>query len=165
MRRVSSILVLLVVMTANRLPVNSVAAEAPVPLEVMLARTVYIQKGATYPEKKDPTGEKSYVEPCREEIAKWGRLKVVDDPKDAHIILRISSRVEPGMSIMMNNQIRQSGNGYTFLEAVNPYTGKTVWATTHSWARSWSTKSATAAVVKELRKRVEEQEKLDARTH
>ncbi len=165
MFRITSILVLALTAAAVGLPPVSAAAEAPLPLEVMLARTVYVQKGVTHPEKKDPSGNASYVEPCREELGKWGRFKVVDDPKDAHIILRISSRITPGNSIMINNQIRQTGNGYTFLEIVDPASGKVLWSLAHSWAHSWSTKTATTAVVKELRKRVQEQEKLEAQAH
>jgi hypothetical protein len=74
------------------LPIQSFANEAPVPAELLQAKTVYLQKGLVYRQEHDPTGEASNIDPCREELGKWGRFKAVSDPKEADLILRVSNR-------------------------------------------------------------------------
>jgi hypothetical protein len=133
------------------------AEQAPLPAELMHAKTVYVQKGQTYPVKRDPSGNASYVEPCVEELGKWGRFQVVSDAKAADLIFRISTRQQTSY-MMINNQTRNSVDGFTFLEVVEPSSGKTLWWVRQNWATSWSTKTATKSLVKQLRKHVEEQE-------
>jgi hypothetical protein len=79
-RRVSSILSLFLALS---LPIGVLAGDPPVPAELMQAKTVYIQTSL------NPA---DYVVPCRDELNRWGRFKVVDDPKDADLIFRISNR-------------------------------------------------------------------------
>jgi hypothetical protein len=74
-------------------PVAAQPNEQPVPTE-LLPSSVFIQKGMVFGQKHDPTGEATNVEPCRDELNKWGRFKVVSDPKDADLIFRISNRDE-----------------------------------------------------------------------
>jgi hypothetical protein len=138
------------------------AGEPPLPAELMQAKTVYIQKGITFREKNDPTGNATFVEPCRDELNKWGRFTVVSDPKAADLILRVSN-VDP-----RRNQIGPNGQGgvtvayaLTALEVFQRSSGKLLWSGDHNWAMTWSAKTATTAVVKQLRKRMEEQEKVD----
>jgi hypothetical protein len=74
----------------------------------MQAKTVYLQKGPTYPDKNDPSGNASYVDPCREELGKWGRFTAVSDPKEADLIFRISTQQQANY-MTINNQSRKSG--------------------------------------------------------
>jgi hypothetical protein len=52
------------------------------------------------------------------------------------------------------------GSVYTVIDVIQPSTGKVLYSVVHSWAKSWSTKTAATGAVKDLRKRVEESEKL-----
>jgi hypothetical protein len=81
----------LLLLLAVDLPEGTFAEEAPIPAERLQAKTVFIQKGVVYRQKHDPTGEASDIEPCREELGKWGRFRVVYDPKEADLILRVSN--------------------------------------------------------------------------
>ena len=142
---------------------SAFAADAPLPAILMQAKTVYIEKGPTYATKKDPSGDASYVEPCREELAKWGRFKEVSDPKQADVILRISTRQQASF-MTINNRTSKSMDGATFLEVVHPATGKTLWWTRQNWGTSWSTKTSSKSVVKQLRKHYEEQQAAEGKS-
>ena len=74
-------------------PFSAFAGIEPLPVELMQAKTVYIQLGEFIPAKKgnDHGAKAYYVDPCYETLSKWGRLKVVSDPKEADIIFHISS--------------------------------------------------------------------------
>lgn len=74
------------------LPLCAPARET-LPAELMQAKTVYIEMGAFVPTKSkgDHGQQASYLGPCEKELEKWGRLKIVNDPKQADVILRISS--------------------------------------------------------------------------
>ena len=76
MRRILSILLLSFL--AVTLPTRAFARKAPIPAELMQAKTAYIQSKLT-----------SDTRECTEELTKWGRLKIVSDPKDADVIVRI----------------------------------------------------------------------------
>ena len=148
-----------IVVFLTLLSIGAFAGNAPLPAELMQAKTVYIishriQDGRVLP---DPSGDATYVDACRDELAKWGRFKVVSDPKEADLIFRIGSRVQTSYMVI-NNQSRKEGNGVTFLEVVQTSSGKVLWSGTHNWAWSWSVKSARTVVVKQLRKSMEEQE-------
>jgi hypothetical protein len=152
MRRVFSMLLLFL---AVCVPVGVLAGDPPVPAELMQAKTVYIQTAL------NPA---DYVVPCRDELNKWGRFKVVDDPKDADLIFRLSNRNNLSRQYIDTGQVRgtvTTGDAYTVLDVVQPSSGKVLWSVAHSWARSWSPKSARTGVIKQLRKHVEEREKAD----
>jgi hypothetical protein len=152
MRRVFSILSLFLALS---LPIGMLAGDPPVPAELMQAKTVYIQTSL------NPA---DYVVPCRDELNKWGRFKVVDDPKDADLIFRISNRDNTSRQYIADAHVRgtiTTGDSYTILDVVQPSSGKVLWSEKHSWARSWSPKTARVGAVKQLRKHVEEREKAD----
>ncbi len=62
-------------------PVAARPNEQPAPTELLQAKSVFIQEGMVFGQKPDPTGEAINVEPCRDELNKWGRFKVVSDRK------------------------------------------------------------------------------------
>jgi hypothetical protein len=91
------------------------------------------------------------------------RFKVVSDPKDADLIFRISNRDETQRTFVGSAQATgfvTTGSVHTVLDVVQPNTGKVVWSKAHSWSKSWNTKTAATGVVKDLRKSMEEQEKV-----
>ena len=150
MQRVTSILMLFL---AVSLPTCALAGDTPFPVELLQAKAVYIQTDLN---------RADYVGPCRDELNKWGRFKVVDDPKDADLIFRLSNRNNSSRQYISTGQVRgtvTTGDSYTILDVVQPSSGKVLWSEKHSWGRSWSPKTARIGAVKQLRKHVEEREK------
>ena len=150
MQRVSSIFMLFL---AVSLHTCALAGDTPFPVELLQAKAVYIQTDLN---------RADYVEPCRDELNKWGRFKVVDDPKDADLIFRLSNRNNFNRQYINTGQVRgtvTTGDSYTVLDVVQPSSGKVLWSEKHSWGRSWSPKTARIGAVKQLRKHVEEREK------
>ena len=80
----------------NMNPLRSVAAvsllsvfafagqHAPLPPQLMSAKTVYIENN---------TGQASFADKCYDELTKWGRFRVVSDPKQADLTFQIGARV------------------------------------------------------------------------
>jgi hypothetical protein len=139
------------------------ANDQQVPAEMLQAKTVFIQKGMVYQQRHDPTGEASNIEPCREELGKWGRYKVVTNPKEADLILRVSNRDDRHSTIAGSASVTGSvtlGSMYTIIDVIQPSSGKVLFSVAHNWSRSWSTKTAATGAVKDLRKKVEETEKI-----
>jgi hypothetical protein len=148
MQRVTSILMLFLAVS-----ICALAGDTPFPVELLQAKAVYIQTDLN---------RADYVEPCRDELNKWGRFKVVDDPKDADLIFRLSNRNNLSRQYISTGQVRgtvTTGDSYTILDVVQPSSGKVLWSEKHSWGRSWSPKTARIGAVKQLRKHVEEREK------
>ena len=92
---------------------------------------------------------------------------MVDDPKSADVIFRISTNTR---STGLHGQTTQYGNnsntdlyetrvGFTRIEMLEAQSGQVLWSDTRRWGNMFTGfRSATKAVVKELRKRIEEQE-------
>jgi len=148
MQRVLSIL--LVLFLAVSLPTGAFARKAPLPAELMQAKTVHIQTSGT------PT---SYVRECSDELSKWGRLKMVSDPKDADVIVRIGSHAGSTGYTRTGNVLTPDTHLWITVEVVQASSQKALWSDTQSW--SPFRRSPTKTLVKELRKRVEEQEKAE----
>ena len=144
MRRILSILLLSFI--AVTLPTGAFARKAPIPAELMQAKTVYIQSYS-----------KSDVRECSEELTKWGRLKIVSDPKDADVIVRIGSHTGSSGYTRTGNVLTPNTSLLITVEIVQASTQKALWSGTQSW--SPFRRTPTKNLVKELRKRVEEQEK------
>jgi hypothetical protein len=154
---------LLLFLGAGALANGARANEQPVPAELLQAKTVFIQKGMVYQQKHDPTGEASNIEPCKEEIGKWGRYKVVTNPREADLILRVSNRDDRHSTIAGSASLTGSittGSMYTVIDVIQPGSGKVLYSVAHNWSKSWSTKTAATGAVKDLRKRVEETERV-----
>lgn len=56
------------------------------------------------------------------------------------------------------------GSMYTVIDVIQPSTGKVLFSVAHNWAHSWNTKSAATGAVKDLRKKLEESEKMASNT-
>lgn len=146
---------------------------APLPPALMQAKTVYIDNQA---------GRAAFADKCYQELTKWGRFKVVSDPKSADVIFRITSMTRStglhGSTSSRTNgtydsgtydstttgdvNLREAHASFTRIDMVEEKTGQVLWSDTRSWGNLFTGfRSATKAVVKELRKRMEEQEKQD----
>jgi hypothetical protein len=132
---------------------------APLPLALMSAKTLYIENNS---------GEAKLADRCYDELSKWGRFKIVSDPKQADVIFQIGTHVRTygysGRSTTDANgstdtSLTEETAGFTTISVVNP-TGQVLWSDTRRWGSLFAGfRSATREVIKELRKRMEEQER------
>jgi len=139
---------------------------APLPPALMEARTVYID---------NQSGNAAFADRCYDELRKWGRFKIVPGPKGADIIFRISAATHSagarasttttlyGNTASSDTDITQNRYGVTTIEVLEPPTGQVLWSDSRPWGNLYTGfRSATRAVVKELKKRVQEQESAQA---
>lgn len=126
--------------------VSAFAGHAPLPPELMQAKTVYIQNDGA------PTSD---LRVCTEELNKWGRFTVVSNPKDADVIFRLNFRIENGGYRVTSYGVSSTMNALKTITVSQRSTGNILWTDTRA-AKLFG--SPTKAVVNELRKRVEEQE-------
>lgn len=122
---------------------------APLPPALMNAKTIFID---------NQSGDADLLDKCYDELTKWGRFKIVADPKDADVAFRIqkssrnsgySERTDP----WGNTHADADTQHYTTISVVDK-DGNVLWSDTRPW-RMFS--SATRNVVKELRQRMESQ--------
>jgi hypothetical protein len=140
----------------------------PLPAQVLTAKTIFIDNQAGYAS----IGDKVY-----DELRKWGRYQVVDSPGKADIVLLLSAKEYlagyTGNTVhnttgtvngsgQISSQTYSTGGssavygGTTYITLIDPKSGDSLWQDARAWGR-W--KSATRGLVKELRDRVNEQEK------
>jgi hypothetical protein len=131
---------------------------APLPAKVLSAKSIYIENHAS---ARD-------TDTVHEELKKWGRWEIVQDRAKADLVLVLSAQEgqsssgttavydptpAPGMGgagTWKYGTTHSASGGSTHLELVEAKTGQTLYADT------WGTIRRT---IKELRKRIEEQEK------
>ena len=124
------------------------------------AKTIYLVSGHVkyYKTKGFKTRlveDSPFEEPSHEELQKWGRFQVVQDAKSADLLLRI---YETGTAHPVPVGVFNTGSGVIILDIVDPASKKILWYTCKNAGLSWSTKTAVAAVFKNLREYVENQE-------
>jgi hypothetical protein len=140
---------------------------APMPDRVLKAKTVYLDDQSGYP----GVGDKAY-----QELTKWGRFKVVNNRKDADLILLISARAYTGGYLTTSTgQVSATGGGvygqatsvgvplvaiFGYLTFIDPGNGELVWSEVKR-AR-WSGGHTVHIMFDELRKRVAEQESVSS---
>lgn len=146
------------------IPVAARAAREPLPSELLQAKTVYVEMGSFVPTKKndDHGAAATYLDPCKEVLRKWGRLKIVDDPKQADIILQINSQRSTD-SVFVNTASAHGSVGIsevlTVVSVVQSSSGKKLWAGAGQWAANWTAKTIMKGIVNGLRIDVEKEEK------
>jgi hypothetical protein len=86
------------------------AARAPLPDELMQARTVDIQ---------NYSGQAGWADGCYGELQEWARFKVVSNPKAADLVFRLSYGVRRGRAA---------------LDVIQASTGKMLWSDTSAWS-------------------------------
>ena len=152
---------------------------APLPEQILQAKTVYIdnQSGIAV------LGDRAY-----DELSKWGRFKIVSSARDADLVLLISARAyvsgyrtstdttaQANTDASGNTRITADSESQTdaqvtritYMTAIDPKTGNSMWSDQKQWGNLRTIpvlgnvpdfRSATRGLVKELRKRIEEQE-------
>jgi hypothetical protein len=142
--------------------------QLPLPPQVVNAKTVFID---------NQSGEAKIGDRAYEQIRKWGRFQVVQDRKQADLILLLTAHeYNKGYVTSGGGQtgtIDESGNintrsdptyttpvtvGYTYLTVVDPKTGENLWSESKRWGNLYTGfHSATKGLIDELRKRIEAQ--------
>jgi len=132
---------------------------APLPPALMSAKTLYIENNS---------GEAKLADRCYDELSKWGRFKIVSDPKQADVIFQIGTHARTygysGHSTTdangnSNTSLTEDRASFTTISVVDA-TGKVLWSDTRRWGSLFTGfRSATREVIKELKKRMEEQGK------
>ena len=143
-------------------PFSAFAAKQPLPVELMQAKTAYIQLGEFIPTKKgnDQGAKAYYVDPCYETLSKWGRLKVVSDPKEADIIFHISSHALSSPQGINTTQVRGSvsvAERMTTIDVIQTSSGRKLWSGNGLWVWAFTAKLIPRNIVNSLRKDVEAQ--------
>lgn len=139
---------------------------APLPAKVLASKTIYIQNDSGYAGAAD----KAYTQ-----LKAWGKYQIVDDKKKADLVLVLTtstSQTDTKKAAQVNTYNSKTG-AWTYgtvntpttetvdstrITVIDPATGDTMWADQMEWGRRYS---ATEELIKELRKRVEEQEKAE----
>jgi hypothetical protein len=136
----------------------------PLPAKVLAARTIYVENRTSNAEIQNNV----YLE-----LAKWGRFQIVDSPKKADVVLRLSGSnmvtfvpagektyvYDPAVSGRSAAMEEQVPGDVTFLTLIEAKTGSTL------WTEQRKTKGAQAKqkIVDGLREAIEQQEKLRAK--
>lgn len=139
----------------------------PLPPQMTAAKTVFIdnQSGTA------KIGDRAY-----EQLQKWGRFQVVQDRKEADLVLLFSAReynrgyvtsgstttgrVDESGNVSLNSSPTYSGPvtvGYTYLTVIDPKTGDNLWSDSKKWGNLYTGfHSATKGLIDELEKRINE---------
>src|SRR5579859_6091035 len=136
---------LLLAFACLALPIQGRTKHAPLPTQIALAKTVYIDNQSGFA----ALGDKAY-----DEVTKWGRFKISATAKDADIVFLISARqyvsgyrtVSDGTA---HGTVDDSGNvqvssdstsrtqaqtsGITYLTVIDPKSGAVLWANQKTW--------------------------------
>ena len=124
-------------------PIHAKDNHAPLPASVMAAKTVYID---------NQTSEAAITDRAYDALTKWGRFKIVKDPKDADLVLRFTANTR-GRPTPPGNDIDRSPT--PIILSVRDQANNELW----SVSMDKPLHSQTAMDISELKKRIQEQEK------
>jgi hypothetical protein len=144
---------------------------APLPDQILQAKTVCLVNQTQFAS----LGDKAF-----DELTKWGRLKIVEKPEEADLVIVLSAtstvtgfdtqtsgdtigRVDDSGNVQLSGQStsrsRETTVSYTYMTAIDPKTGTHLWSDVKQWGSfPFNPRSATRSLVKELRERIKEQE-------
>ncbi|HYL67877.1 MAG TPA: hypothetical protein VEX69_01825 [Candidatus Limnocylindria bacterium] len=134
--------------------------------KVLSAKSVYFD---------DQTGVPAIGQKALAQLKKWGRFKIVKDPKEADLILRLSASPYNGGHILLADgqtaTVHDDGDvevdsiptfnkaaptRAAYLTAINPVRGRSLWSDSHVWGGLLTGfNSAGERLIKEFRKDVE----------
>lgn len=156
------------------LPAHGRTKHAPLPAQIMQAKTVYIDNQSGFAN----LGDRAY-----DEVSKWGRFKIAASAKDADLVFLISAReyisgyrtvtdgtahgtVDDSGNVQLNSdstsRTQAQTSGITYLAVIDPKSGASLWANQKTWGGgfTWAgfnfARSATRSLIKDFRKRIEE---------
>jgi hypothetical protein len=126
-------------------PIHAKDKHAPLPASVIAAKTVYID---------NQTGHSDITDRAYEALTKWGRFKILQNAKDADLVLRFTADTK-GRPTPPRNDIDISPTPVLF--TVFDQANNELW----SASRNQPFRSQTRLDIDEFKKRIEEQEKGD----
>lgn len=137
---------------------NSISPD--VTRSLVQAKTIYLVSGhvkyyKTKGFKTHLVEDSPFEEPSHRELEKWGRFQVVQDAKNADLMVRV---YETGTTHPVPVGVVNTGSGVMILDVVDPASRKILWYTSKNAGLSWSTNTAVAALFKNLREFLENQE-------
>ena len=124
-------------------PIHAKDKHAPLPAGVLAAKTVYID---------NQTGHSEITDRAYEALSNWGRFKILQNAKDADLVLRFTADTK-GRPTPPHNDIDISPTPVHL--AVLDQTNNELWRV----AKNEPFRSQTRLDIKEFKKRIEEQEK------
>lgn len=102
-----------------------------------------------------------FEEPCRNELEKWGRFKIVSSVTDADLVMRVymsgNSNSVPVMTSGVTGTV-DIGVHFIVLDVVQRSSRKILWSGSKNDSRSWSTKTAVSGLIKRFREFLDKQE-------
>jgi hypothetical protein len=136
----------------------------PLPPQVLSAKTIYIDNQSGIAK----LGDRAY---------EWGRFEVVQNRRQADLILLLSAREYDGGYVTTgggttgtvdeNGNINTTNNpsytthvttNYTYMNLIDPKTGESLWSDSKRWGNLYTGfHSATKGLIDELMKRINEQ--------
>jgi hypothetical protein len=136
------------------------------PLKILSAKSVYFD---------DQSGAHTVGDKALNQLKKWGRFKIVKDPKQADLIILLAADPYKGGYVVYSGgetgTIKKGGNiqedpvptfnkeapvRYAYLTVIDPKTGESLWDGSHVWGGLLTGfNSAGERLVNELRKQFE----------
>ena len=124
-------------------PIHAKEKHVPLPASVIAAKTVYID---------NQTGHAEITDRAVDALTKWGRFKILNDAKDADLVLRFTADTK-GRPTPPHNDIDISPTPVRF--SVLDQTNNELWFA----SKNEPFHSQTRLDIAEFKKRIEEQEK------
>ena len=124
-------------------PIHAKDKHAPLPASVIAAKTVFID---------NQTGHAEITDRAFDALSKWGRFKILQNAKDADLVLRFTADTK-GRPTPPHNDIDISPTPILF--SVFDQTNNELW----SVSRNQPVRSQTRLDIDEFKKRIEAQEK------
>ena len=122
---------------------------APLPAQVMIAKTVYID---------NQSEEASVGDKAREELRKWGRFQLVSDRTQADLIFLFSTSEYTSYATNDPPYTTEVQANYTYLTIIDGKSGQHLWNASQKWGSLYSGyHSATRGLVNDLKKQIERQ--------
>lgn len=124
-------------------PIYAKDQHAPLPASVIAAKTVYID---------NQTGDAQITDRAYDALSKWGRFKILQNAKDADLVLRFTANTQ-GKPTPPHNDIDKSPTPVIF--SVRDQDNNELWVA----SKNKPFHSQTQLDIDEFKKRIEEQEK------
>lgn len=148
-----------VIFLLSTILLNAKDKHAPLPEAILSSKTVFIDNHA---------GRAEFADRCYDELTKWGKYAVVSDPQKADLIFRITTEIHTvgytshALATGDENSAYANGTstaiqkGTTYLQVVDRKSSDILWSQGRPYGMFHS---ATRSIIKELRERIEEQQK------
>jgi hypothetical protein len=119
------------------------------PERLLTAKTVYIDNQSDETDIND----KAY-----DEVKKWGRFQLVSDKSQADLIFLFTTGEYTSYAADNSSNTTEVKANYTYLTVIDANSAQHLWSTSRKWGSLYGGyHSATRGVIRELKKRIDEQ--------